>query len=128
MAERSFAKEVQARKPGATHIPDKHPAYVRHPSAIAALMPGSVLEGEANNVTGSEANSVAYRTDGLLLVAGSSFWQPPMRMVITMSTAKARKRTRKKNITKKSTRSLTPVICVTWADCARPCPCPSGYT
>ena len=41
-----------------------------------------VLEGEANNVTGSEANSVAYRTDGLLLVAGSSFWQSPMRMVM----------------------------------------------
>ncbi|MBK9148134.1 MAG: sulfotransferase [Flavobacteriales bacterium] len=32
---------VQARRPGATLILDKHPAYVRHLSAIAALMPGS---------------------------------------------------------------------------------------
>ena len=41
-----------------------------------------VLEGEANNITGSEANSVAYRSDGLILVAGSTTYQPPMRMVM----------------------------------------------
>jgi len=42
-----------------------------------------VLEGEINNVTGSEANSIAYRhSDGLLMVAGSSFVQWPMRMVM----------------------------------------------